>query len=58
MTPQEAIEKLNAFQRFECPEECHGDADDILLAVLRSNGLSEVADAWDACRERVGFWYA
>ena len=57
MTPQEAIEKLNAFQDDD-PEEVHGDADDILLAVLRSNGLSEVADAWEACRERVGFWYA
>lgn len=57
MTPQEAIEKLTAFQDGD-PEQAHGDADDILLAVLRSNGLSEVADAWDACRERVGFWYA
>lgn len=57
MTPQEAIQKLNAFQDGD-PEVTHGDADDILLAVLRSNGLSEVADAWDACRDRVGFWYA
>lgn len=58
MTPQEAIKRLNDFQWDMCPEDVHGDADNTLLAVLRSNGLGEVADAWEACRDRVGFWYA
>ena len=57
MTTQEGIEKLNGLSRPMEPEDVHWDADEILLAVLRSNGLSEVADAWDACRDRVGFWY-
>ena len=57
MTSQEAIEQLNALSDHD-PEAAHGEADSILIAALRSNGLSEVADAWDACCHRVGFWYA
>lgn len=57
MTPQEAIEQLNDLADHD-PEVAHSEADSILIAALRSNGLSEVADAWDACCRRVGFWYA
>ena len=44
---------------FECSEPLEWDADGVLLAVLRDNGLGAVADEWEALSERVGgFWYA
>lgn len=54
----DAVARLDGFPWDECPEDAHKQADAILLDVLRSNGLGEVADAWYACKERVGFWYA
>lgn len=35
----------------------HFDADKLLLAALRDAGWGEVADAWEAIEERLGFWY-
>lgn len=39
-------------------EVAHGEADDILCEYLRSIGESEVADAFDAASDEIGFWYA
>ena len=58
MTAVEAIEELNNIEKGDT-ELAHGEADDILLALLRSQGNGEVAKAWIAACERVGgFWYA
>ena len=59
MTQDEAVEKLRSYGENAYQEQAHGDADDVLLAVLRANGLGAVADEYDALRDRVGgFWYA
>lgn len=39
-------------------EVAHTRADEILLAVLRGNGLADVADAYESAREDIDFWYA
>ena len=59
MTQDEAVEKLRSYGENADQEQAHWDADDVLLAVLRVNGLGAVADEYDALRGRVGgFWYA
>jgi len=59
VTQDEAVEKLKSYKSGSDQEQAHGDADHVLLAVLRANGLGEVADEWEALRDRVGgFWYA
>lgn len=58
MTAAEAIERLNSMTRNDDPEESHGIADGVLLEVMRSHGLADVASAWQSARNRVGFWYA
>lgn len=52
------IDKLNEFPADGDEEGIHLIADDILLTALRRANYGDVADAWDAARERVGFWYA
>lgn len=39
-------------------ERDHCDADDLLCEALRLLGGGDVADAYEAACERVGFWYA
>lgn len=56
MTKEEAIAALNTVSWDS--EIGHGEADAILLDVLRTNGFEEVAKAWSAVRERIIFWYA
>lgn len=60
MTQEQAVQALETIGRggFDCPEEGHCLADRTILQFLRDNGFSQVADAWDSARERVGFWYA
>ena len=57
LTTVEVIERLNALTKGD-PEIAHGEADDLLIAFLRWSGHSNVADAWVAACDRVGFWYA
>jgi hypothetical protein len=58
MTPaQEAVAKLQALTGHD-PEEEHGDAEEILCEFIRAIGHAEVADAFEAAANRVGFWYA
>lgn len=56
MTPEQAIKALSNLP--EDTEEAHSTADRILLEVLRSHGLGEVANAFELARDDVGFWYA
>lgn len=57
MTPEEAVKRLNALEGYD-PETAHIDADAILLMVLDTNGLQEVADAYKVTKRKAGFWYA
>jgi hypothetical protein len=52
-----AIEKLTAIKNeaYRDPETAHGEADDVLLDVLRELGLDAVARAWEAIEPK---WYA
>ena len=55
LSKHEAIAKLAAM----FSDSDHSDADDVLLAFLRSNGHSEIADAYDQLINRAGnWWYA
>jgi hypothetical protein len=58
MPPDEALKILLEMQKEEHPDEegQHGEADDILCAVLRHTGHGEVADAWEAASKR--WWWA
>jgi hypothetical protein len=59
MTQDEAVAKLRSYGANADQEQAHGDADGVLLAVLRANGFAVIADEWEALSERVGgFWYA
>ncbi len=65
MTPaQEAIAKLQASAippdgfTWKDPEDAHVEADQILCKFIRAIGHVEVADAFEAVRDHVGFWYA
>ena len=49
---------LDALQHGDV-EMAHSDADDLLLAMLRSAGYADVAEAWERAAARCGgFWYA
>ena len=59
MTQNEAVEKLRSYREGADQEQAHGDADEVLLAVLWANGFGAVADEYKALQKRVGgFWYA
>ena len=59
MTAIEALDALRALTGHD-QEVAHCSADDILLAFLRNHdpACKDVADAYDATRERIVFWYA
>ena len=57
MTSQEAVEALNNLSCGD-PESAHGQAEDIIMEFLASNGMGEVSDAFEKARDRIGFWYA
>jgi len=57
MNESEAVEKLNALTGKD-PEREHGEAEEIVLALLRRKGFGAVAKAFDDAGDRVGFWYA
>lgn len=40
------------------PEAAHVKADSYLLNALEELGAGDIADAFEACDERIGFWYA
>lgn len=52
-----AIADLNALDDAD-PESAHSRADAILSNYVRAIGEVAIADAFEAARERVGFWYA
>jgi hypothetical protein len=57
MTRTEAIEALDRLG----DEDQHNDhitADDILLAVLRTAGMDDVAAAYERAKDRVSFYYS
>jgi len=58
MSEDEAIKELDSFLEGTDEEIAHSRADDVLCAYLRANGGSAVAEAYETCRTRVGFWYA
>lgn len=58
LTGCSAVQKLEEMQSGTDEEIAHGDADEILLSVLRFSGQREVVAAYEAARDRVGFWYA
>lgn len=55
--PESAVELLDKLGRGD-PEASHGDAEDIVLGVLRYAGHEAVADAFERARDRCDFWYA
>jgi hypothetical protein len=58
VTPaQEAVAQLDALS-WNDPETAHGRADEILCEFIRAIGHAEVAVAFEAAADRVGFWYA
>jgi len=38
------------------PDKCHGDADDIVLSLLRDLGYPEVVDAYSRLVDRCEYW--
>jgi hypothetical protein len=54
MTPDEALTALRPLQSVTDLEVAHGQADEILCALLRHLGHNEIVEAW----ERVDKWYA
>ena len=56
----DTIKQLNEMQSMDV-EMAHANADDLLIEALRLTGGeygNDIADAYEACKERVGFWYA
>jgi hypothetical protein len=51
------IETLAALD-FSDREAAHATAENALMTYLRASGHAEVADCYEECRERVGFWYS
>ena len=60
MTHDEAVRKLTAMMDLmgRDPEKAHSEADAILLKYLEHNDAIEIAAAYRAARDAVGFWYA
>lgn len=54
---QEVVDRLNALNGHD-QEADHVEADSLLKDALRLVGGHEVADAFNAASDRVGFWYA
>jgi hypothetical protein len=54
----EVIKKLGELYGESDNEVAHSVADAALLTYLEQIGHKDVADAWRAAEERVGFWYA
>jgi hypothetical protein len=48
-----ALDELNGD-----PEGDHAIADQVLIDYLESTGQSDVSNAFQRARDRVGFWYA
>lgn len=57
MTSQESVQALNNLSGGD-PEFAHRQAEDIIMEFLASNGMSEVSDAFQKAKDRIGFWYA
>ena len=58
LNAHDAIFMLDALKDGDDEEVAHGEAEQILMAFLRGNDFAKVADAFEAARDRVGFWYA
>lgn len=54
MTRERAIKELQELQKSGDTEAAHGDADDVLCALLTALGYGDVVSEW----ERVDKWYA
>ena len=54
---QKAVEALRGLKRGDW-EAAHIKADEILLDYLRATYSTEVAEAYEKARKRIGFWYA
>lgn len=57
MTRQDAKRRLDKLTDDD-PESAHGRAEDIICQFLKDNGFGDVAEAFEAARDRVGFWYS
>ena len=60
---KEAIDIIKQLNDVECgdSEMAHSNADDLLVEALRIVGGeygNDIADAYEACEDRVGFWYS
>ena len=55
MDAEEAAKELNKMEGGQ--PESHMRAEDILCEVLRANNLRKVAAAFEAAKDRIGFWY-
>ena len=61
MKASEVIEQLKETNSLSDPEISHGRADDMIIEFLKEHDdveCNEVADAYEAARDRVGYWYA
>lgn len=58
MTKQEAIDGLRNMSANSDSEFAHGEAEKILCDFLRDIGHAEIANEFEAARDRVEFWYA
>jgi len=61
-TTEEIISRLNGLNEDDTPnmdrEDLHMEADQLLLDALILAGHSPVVEAFQAARDRIGFWYA
>ena len=57
ITKKEVIERLNELTDGD-PESAHSEADRLITDALLIAGMRDVAEAYIAARDRVGFWYA
>jgi hypothetical protein len=58
MDMESAVKKLNAMDNGDDQEIAHCEAENVLTEYLREIGHEAIADAFEAARDRVGFWYA
>lgn len=58
LTATEVIEMLDAYDDTADQEAAHTQCEDLLMSFLRGNDFGKVAEAYEAARDRVGFWYA
>ena len=58
MTAREVIAELAAMKDGGDTEAQHANADRLLVDFLIDAGYEDVARAFEAARERCGFWYA